>query len=109
VEVFVPDRGRQTRVDGEQVARWNPSSSPAGSGSRCHTHLREAYISGGRNVENGSGWSLNSRRGLQRTLQRLLTPVGPKGLLFHTLVLIEFVSGSVPGCNGVLRSLLFFG
>jgi hypothetical protein len=72
--------------------------------------LEEAFISGGRFlVENASEWSLNSRRGLQRTLQRLLTLVGPKALEPHTLVLIEFVSGlsSVPGWNGVLRSPLF--
>jgi hypothetical protein len=74
------------------------------------THLGEVFISVGKfPVENASDWSLNSRRGLQRTLQRLLTLVGPKGLLLHTLVLIELVSGSIPGWNGVLGTLLFVG
>ena len=69
VDVPVPNRGRQAMADGEQIARWNPSSSAAGNGSRCHTHLGEAYISVGRFlVENASECSLNSRRGLQRTL-----------------------------------------
>ena len=32
VGVPVPDRGRQARVDGEQIARWNPRSSAASNG-----------------------------------------------------------------------------
>ena len=38
--------GDTTRVDGEQIARWNPSSSAAGNRSRCLTHLGEAFIYG---------------------------------------------------------------
>jgi hypothetical protein len=41
-------QGKTTRADGEQIARWNLSSSAAGNGSRCHTHLGEAFTSGGR-------------------------------------------------------------
>ena len=77
VGVPVLDRGRQARADDKQIARWNPNSSAAGNRSWCHTHLGEASISGVRFlVENASGWSLNSRRGLQRVLPL----VGPKGL-----------------------------
>ena len=70
--VPVPDR-----VDkpGQMVNR-----SPGGIQAAMQQATREAFISGGRFVENASGWSLNSGRGLQRGLQRLLPLVVPKGL-----------------------------
>ena len=61
VRVPDPDRGRQVRADGEQIARWNPTSRAAGKGNRCHTHLGEAFISGCRFlVENASGCQIMS-------------------------------------------------
>jgi hypothetical protein len=70
VGVPVPDGETSQGRRLEQIAGWNPSSSAAGNRSRCLTHLGEAFISGGRFlVENASEWSLNSRKGLQRTLQ----------------------------------------
>jgi hypothetical protein len=80
----VPDRGRQAWAEGEQIDRWNSRSGAAGNGSRCHTHLEEAFIYGGRFLaENVSEWSLNSRRvALKGASKDSCHLLGPKAFYF---------------------------